>query len=50
MSGQAYRTRFFDEVENIVIDRNEVRADVVRRLLLRGLAAYRRDGLLDELL
>jgi len=38
----------FDEVETIVIDRNEVRADVVRRLLLRGLEAYRRDGLLDE--
>ena len=38
----------FDEVETIVVDQNEVRADVVRRLLLRGLEAYRRDGLLDE--
>ena len=38
----------FDEVEAIVVDRNEVRADVVRRLLLRGLEAYKRDGLLDE--
>ncbi len=38
----------FDEVETIVVEQNEVRADVVRRLLLRGLEAYRRDGLLDE--
>jgi hypothetical protein len=38
----------FDEVEAIVVERNEVRADVVRRLLLRGLEAYKRDGLLDE--
>jgi hypothetical protein len=39
----------FDEVERIVIERNEVRANVVRRLLLRGLEAYKRDGQLDEM-
>jgi hypothetical protein len=39
----------FDEVERIVTERNEVRANVVRRLLLRGLEAYKRDGQLDEM-
>jgi hypothetical protein len=38
----------FDEVERIVTERNDVRANVVRRLLLRGLEAYKRDGQLDE--
>jgi hypothetical protein len=38
----------FDKLELIVKEQHTSRAVVIRRLLLRGIAAYERDGLLDE--
>jgi hypothetical protein len=38
----------FDKLEGIVKEQHTSRAVVIRRLLLRGIAAYERDGLLDE--
>lgn len=38
----------FDKLERIVEEQHTSRAVVIRRLLLRGIAAYERDGQLDE--
>lgn len=38
----------FDKLELIVKEQHTSRAVVIRRLLLRGIAAYERDGLFDE--
>jgi hypothetical protein len=38
----------FDKLELIVKEEHTSRAVVIRRLLLRGIAAYERDGLLDD--
>jgi hypothetical protein len=37
-----------EEIESIVADHDSKLAEVVRQLVLRGLAAYHRDGLLQE--
>lgn len=36
------------EIESLVTMRNSTLAEVVRQLVIRGLAAYHRDGLLQE--
>jgi hypothetical protein len=38
----------FDKLEGIVKEQHTSRAVVIRRLLLRGIAAYERDGMLDD--
>lgn len=38
----------FEEIEMLAGERNMKIAKVLRKLLLRGLAAYHRDGLLEE--
>jgi hypothetical protein len=38
----------FDQLELIVKEQHTSRAVVIRRLLLRGIAAFERDGLLDD--
>jgi hypothetical protein len=38
----------FEKLESIVAEENAARAVVIRKLLLRGIAAYELDGKLDE--
>ena len=38
----------FEEIELIVKEQHTSRAVVIRRLMLRGIAAFERDGLLDD--
>lgn len=38
----------FQEIEAIAIREDRSRSKVLEKLILRGLAAYRRDGRLDE--
>jgi hypothetical protein len=46
--GTSLRLDVLMELETIARERNLKLAKIVRQLALRGLAAYRRDGLLDE--
>ena len=46
--GTSLRLDVLMELETIARERNLKLAKLVRQLALRGLAAYRRDGLLDE--
>jgi len=46
--GTSLRLDVLMELEAIARERNLKLARIVRQLTLRGLAAYRRDGLLDE--
>lgn len=46
--GTSLRLDVLMELEEIARERNLKLAKLVRHLALRGLAAYRRDGLLDE--
>ena len=46
--GSSVPNTVFDEIECIASQSHRGRADVIRRLLLRGMAAYQRDGQLDE--
>ena len=46
--GTSLRLDVLMELEEIARERNLKLAKIVRQLALRGLAAYRRDGLLDE--
>ncbi|MDQ3818396.1 MAG: hypothetical protein M3362_12075 [Acidobacteriota bacterium] len=46
--GTSLRLDVLMELEEIARERNLKLAKIVRHLALRGLAAYRRDGLLDE--
>lgn len=39
---------FFREVETVAIENDRMMSYIGRKLLARGLAAYKRDGLLDE--
>lgn len=46
--GTSLRLDVLMELEEIARERNLKLAKLVRQLALRGLAAYRRDGLMDE--
>jgi len=46
--GTSVPYRVFEKIESIVAEEDAARAVVIRRLLLRGIAAHERDGKLDE--